>query len=212
MTVCFNGLVYYVRVGVHVVVMVGVYMAVAVRGSAEEGAYLVRRHIWDYLLTLFKLICDIVDIVSLHNAQHHLSVDGERHIHLSALHHGRPVLVAYGMAEFYGDTDYLVGGLALELRQVYHEYGIEIEPQHNGLVGCRIKIKDIAVGDLRLAFQSHGIFYAGIALGEETAFLSGPLIEEYRFYLRVMKLVMPLVVVYVADDFCENFHNKQLNV
>ncbi len=153
-------------------------MVVAVGCPSEEAANLVRCHIWDHLCALMESVFDIVDVVGLHNAQHHLPVDRQWHVYLSAFHHGGPMLVADSMTEFYRDAYDLFGSLTLELREVDLKHGIQTQTQHNHLFLVRIIVDHVAVYNLRLALECHGIFVAMVALGEETALLRSPLVKN----------------------------------
>lgn len=175
--------------------------------SAEETAYLVRRHIGYHLLTLHKFVGDAGDVVSLHDGEHHLTVNSQRHIHLRALHDGGPVLVAYGMTQLQRRAYHRVGIAVAYSREVYHKDRIQLEAEHNRALRFRIIGDDVAVHYLCMAGQSHGIFLAGRAGGEKTRLLRSPLIKEDIIYLTILQTVAPLFgCIDIAEYFSIYIH------
>lgn len=155
-----------------------VYMRMRlVRSPAEKTPDLVRSHIRYDFLTLVKFKFYIFDIVSLHDREHHFLVDSKGYVHVCPLDHGRPVLIANGMAQLHTYADNILGRKRAELRQVDVEHGIELEAKYNSCGCLRIKSNNIAIYYLALPAQRHRILGAADTTPQKTAFLSCPLVE-----------------------------------
>jgi hypothetical protein len=181
----------------HAMVMTrfGVNMCVAlVACAAEETAYLMRREIGDNLQTLLELVAYAFEMMSLHHGEHNLLVDSERHIYLGALHYGGPVLVADGVTKFHRTTEHCLGILLKKSTEVDDQHRAKLHAEHDSLLCLGIVGYDIAVNDLSVAFESHGILIILETLAEETAFLCSPLVEDNIIHITILDFVRPLMV------------------
>lgn len=179
-------------------------------GAAKQPAHFVGREIRDYVVARLEFVCYALDIVGFHYAQHHFFVDGKRHIHLRAFHDGGPVLVADRMAEFHRDAYDVVGQSGREGAHVDDKDIAEVEAHYGRPAVLGIVIYDVAVSHATSALKSYGIFVVMVAFGEETAFLSRPLVEEHIFHMEVGETLRPLGRMYVPVYFCDDFHRNRL--
>lgn len=148
-----------------VVMLVGVAFVAC---AAEKLAYLVRSHVWDHVESLLEVVCNSWDIVCLHYREHHLAVDGQGDIYLSAFDHGGPVLIAYGVSEFEGCAYDSVVILVGDPSKVDDEYGIQFKSEHSGFTVVGVVSHDVSIYNLCVSGDSYGIFFSGCAFGKET--------------------------------------------
>ncbi len=93
-----------------VIMVVTIAMAVLVRmalmrSSAEETAHFMRSQVGNDVGSGLEAISNTLDIMCLHNTEHHFFVDSERHIYLGAFHNCGPMLITDGMPKLDRDTD-----------------------------------------------------------------------------------------------------------
>lgn len=182
-------------------------------GTAEESARLVRGEVGDNIAALLKAESNAGYMMSLKHTHHHLLIDREWHIHLCALHHSGPMLIADGMTKFQGDSDYGVMILICDSGEVDHQHRIEFESQHHGPAALRIKVDHITVGNLSVSCQSHRILRAAQTLPEETRFLGSPLIKIYLINLSIDKASLPFIrLADIAEHFSIDFHSSNLMI
>jgi hypothetical protein len=67
-------------------------------------------------------------------------------------------------------------------------------------------VKYVAIGNVSMAFERHGILAAVVTRSHKSAFLRGPLIEVYVFNNGIMKYYTPIAVVRITNYFRENKH------
>ena len=177
-----------------------------VRRASEKTADFLRGHVGDYLGCLVEVVINVGYVVCLHHRHHHFFVDGERNKHFCAFHYGGPVLVADGVAEFYGVTDNFLGRERGEFAEVDFKHGVESQAEHYHFFLVGFEIHDVAVGNLALAAQGYGVFDAEVACGEETAFLGCPLVEDDRLNGKAFGLSRPFGRVDISSYFTKNSH------
>ena len=180
--------------------------------SAEQAAYLVGRQVGDDFFAGAEGVVDVFDPVGAHDAFHHFLVHRERHHHPAALDHGGPVLVADGMSQFEGYVDDLFGRFAGQGGQVGDQHLVEPDAQHHHAPVGGVVFKDVAVEQLRVAFERYGIFGLAVARGGKTAFLRRPLVELDGFDVGVFRAGGPFGVAEVADDGMVDFHGQECSL
>ena len=178
-------------------------------GTAEEPAHLMGSEEGDHFEAFVEVEGDAFDMVCLEDGHHDFTVDGKGDVDFGALDYGGPVLVADSVTEFDGDTDNIFGSATCDSAEVDNEDGTEVKAEDDGCVGVRVEGNDVAVDDMRVAFEGDGEFVSFVTLSEETAFLSGPLIEENGFDIETFELSGPLGAMRVANNFGNNFHEKK---
>ena len=130
------------------VTVMAMFVAMAFVGcTAEKTAYLVRSEIRDNVSAGLELIGDSVDIVSLHDAEHHFLVNGERNVNSGAFNHSGPVLVAECVTEFNGYADYFFRLSVNEPGQVDDKHIAEIKPYNGSVAVYGVVSHNVAVGD-----------------------------------------------------------------
>ena len=77
-----------------------VHVGQRLRGASEKFADFVGREESNDFLSGLKLVSDVLEMMRVHNAQHHFLVHGQGHIHLGAFDDSRPMLVADGVPQF----------------------------------------------------------------------------------------------------------------
>ena len=168
-------------------------------GTSEKPADLMRSEIGYYLETFLEFIGYSFEMMCLHDRKHYFLVDGKRHVDFRTFDHSGPMLVADGMSEFDRATDHCVSILVLERAHVNDEHRTQFDTKNHGFSGVRIICDHIAVDDLCMTFQSHGIFFTFKAFAEETALLSRPLVKNNIIDITALYLGGPLgIAVYIA--------------
>ena len=174
--------------------------------SAEEPPDFVRSEVGYHFCAGLERAGDSLQSVGLHDARHHLAVDRQRDVDFRPFHYGRPVLVADSVTQFDGCMDQFVGRCSGQCREIGHQYVVELDAECDDPPIQRVIGQNVAVGELRAAFECHGIFVARLAAHDETAFLCRPLVEFDVFHTVGFRPFGPLLVVEVADDFRIDLH------
>ena len=160
--------------------------------STEQTPYLMRSQIGYYLIARTEFVADILYMVSAHDAVHDLAIDSQRHIHRSSLDHRRPMLVAYGVSQLDGDVYDGFGILLCQASEVDDHYVIEAYSYGRYSALLRIILYDVAIRELRSAFECHGIFVVSVADSHETTLLRRPLIEFHILHVAIGNALLPL--------------------
>lgn len=192
--------------------VVGMHMSVTfLTGAPEKPACLVGSKVGNDIKAILELECYPRDMMCLEYAQHHFPVYRQRDVNLCPFHYGRPVLISDSVSEFECDTYDRVVVLVGDSLEVDDEYRTEFETKYDRFSRLGIIFYYVAVHDMGMACESHGVFRAADSLPKEARLLGSPLIKIYFVDFKAVETLMPFGRgLDIADDFCVDFHSSVL--
>ena len=168
-----------------------------------------RSQVWNHLGTRMEMVGNAFYMVGVHHTLHHFLVHRKWHVNFGTFDHGRPMLVAYGMSQFYTDACNVSPVFRSQSRQVDNEYRTQFDSDNDSLLRFGMIVYDVTIVHFLVTLQGNGVFFTVGIGGYKPALLCGPLVEDQFNPFQSFQSLFPFRVVDISYDFFAGFsiHN-----